>query len=683
MPKINRIVDSCIFHASEEWSYLGMRARKIRIAGLLPADSEHLPRVLRKMENNLVGKSFLIAAHHFIESGPILVADVDIAGVDLRDFFGDRLLPHTPRSRVLDPEDTRLVRRVRSTKSRSWNNPLSAVALEQRPSLGNLRFPPEPWLQHYREELRRVMSLFCDARAEREADQGGVTKFLTERSHPTMVLVGDCGCGKSWFIRHSLAHHPPPDTDVGLIDVSSFSKAGEPRLANFAERLQLKLAEILGEFVNKRPGGLMTALRYHLEREARGIFGDQPFENPETQAWCRQYLVELAKLANLTAYNALRLQSYGYTDRDLVLVIDNVDAFYKTDEQAQVFEATLENIARTDGVYIIMPMRPSTEFLAKRRSTLLQHQIFSLHLSPIDTTRMLNQRLTTSPTGSDLRHVRVRDGAREWTFLEVLNKYIGSDSSAIIRDLAQGDLRHYIRLFRRLFYSNELNGLANIGKEYHCLGALMLKPGEGFREDMSFVLNVFDNEHPQEIGNALIRWRVLEYFLRGHRQCEGEFFEYYYRRLGYDLVRVRAVIELWNDAGVLDLFPKRLGGEAVPTPCAAAYEMLVHNLWYCIAIKSGMHIDATYILIAGTAKAAARQYRIDVSGVGEWVSDAGFLEFLADEETLEEARLAAFPGKIADLEVKCRAQGPQSIHQRLWFSYTYQVRKWETARRRR
>jgi len=681
MSEIKRIVDTCTIKVSDKWSWRGLVGKEIRLIAVMPPEKkDQFKAAVREMEA-LVGREIRLVAPFYVETGLVLVAEVEIEGIDIKKFFGERYHRHPPRERVMEPGDIRTIRRVQGRKRTSWRNPISRLEASEKPVLGNIEFPTDPWIPGYKIDLARAKRVFSDDRLHPRNDNNALRAFLSNRNQRMLILFGNCGCGKSWFVRNYLVNNPPKDMDIGFIDAAGFPR-GEGFGKAFYDRIHLRLSEILGEHVNKRPGGLLEALRPILETEIKGIFPGDDALIKEYQAFSRRYLSDLMRHDNLAEYNWIRLRSYAYSKRKLLLVIDNIDQICHHKDQGEVLERVIQAVTRSRGVFMIVPLRHSSALISARLNFLMQNLLLGHHLSHLDMTSMIKTRLTTSLRGRDIIAITVEDkvNKRNYRLLEILNLYLNSESELIIENLAAGDARHYIRLFRRLLFSDELCGFENIGKDYFCIGSLMLKPDEGFKEDTSFILNVFDNEHPNEIGNALVRWRVLEYFLNGHDRCEGEFFRYYFQRLGYDLERVEEAIRTWNEAGALELYERKEGVQAKLTACARRYDQLINNLWYCISIKTGMHMDQRYILTGKEAREEAHKYRVTLPRSCEWVSDAGFLDFAAEEEALEEDRLSQYPGKVPNFEEQCRSRGPRSIHYRLEVEYAYQQRRWNLAR---
>jgi len=671
--RISKALDPCTVKLCSPWKWGSHEGKDVRIVTLtLPTLDKSKVDVTTHFNELIKDKLARIISPYYVETGPTLVAHMTIEGVDLETVFSDRHVPAPPTKRAMDPRDYRRIRRVKGLISKKWSNPLSLTPSSQRPSLCNLSFPTDTWLPGYDQALARVDKVFCTERLDLNKDVVALRSFLEMRNEKTFILFGHCGNGKSWFVRNYLRKHPPENTDVGFIDASDY-----PHDDGFVKRLNLRLDELLTRFLKSRKGGLVAALKPYLENHSQGHFPNVAFEDPQVQAWCAKRLNDLDTPQTPEAFNIIRLESYSYSGRSLLLVVDNIDGFSK-ERQADLLDQIISVVTLNERVFLIVPMRPSSEFFYARLSRSLQHLLKGHHLSAISLNPMIHRRLTISETGEDINSYRP-DG--KVSMLDILNKYINSTAAEIIANLTQSDIRQYIRLIRRLISSDDLEGFHNLGSANRCVAALMLRPGERFSDDESFLVNCFDNDRPDEIGNALIRWRVLEYFDLDYHDCTGDFFEYYFARLGYDLGRVNEVLRMWAVAGAVELDSTKGALQGTITDCGRQYRYVISKLWYCIAVKTGMNIDTAYILEGESAKTAAAEYEVNLTSEAEWVSDTGFLAFLADEEQLEECRVAEFPNKVMPFEDKCRVTGPRSIHQHLWYAYTHQQRDWSAARR--
>ena len=214
------------------------------------------------------------------------------------------------------------------------------------------------------------------------------------------------------------------------------------------------------------------------------------------------------------------------------------------------------------------------------------------------------------------------------------------------------DCRHYVRLFRRLLHSDVLKDFNNIANDYYALHALLLKPGESFAPETAFVYNLFDNDDSDTPGNALIRYRVLEYFL-SNTECR-ELFDTYFRALGPGPRIARAIAASYDGAGLI--IPIQVVG---PTTAETTGYRITHagrrvielarSLWHGICVKTGMYIYDYMIKRNDEAKREAEATigkgfpgLIEFYATHGWVSDDDFIDFLYKQEELEDRRIGDY-----------------------------------------
>ena len=398
----------------------------------------------------------------------------------------------------------------------------------------------------------------------------------------------------------------------------------------------------------------------------------------------RKQLKELSNITNRPELNELRLKSYRYLRKKLLIVIDNLDFFSKV-EQDDLIERIIKPRVSGTRVFIIVPLRKTTLYFRERLGDALSRIPKDMELSLLDMRKMIRRRFVTSETAASLESAKI-PGWEQYTFGQFFDKfYADSPAELLIHDLSQGDVRHYVRLFRRHIFSHRLQRLSNIGSEYHCIVTLMFLRGDASEKETTFILNLFDNHQPEELGNALIRWRVLEFFLAQEiRGCgeQNDFFAYYFRRLGYDLVRVREVLGVFHQAGIIEIHKEKGNEMGSITRTGRRYADLIQNLWYCIAIKTGMNIYEDLILRGVEAQTEAAKVGVDLPEGKEWVPDENFLDFIHHEEEMEQIRLFSNLNVIAVFEHTIESTGPKPIGQLLVQAYYDQQIKWHRKRTR-
>ena len=290
---------------------------------------------------------------------------------------------------------------------------------------------------------------------------------------------------------------------------------------------------------------------------------------------------------------------------------------------------------------------------------------------------------------------------------DILNNYFRANSyfgtSSLVHDLCSSnivqfkyrmdykknndtvDLRHYIRLFREILRSNCLEDLKNISKEYYAIHALLLPSAERHRERFSYIFNLFDNHEKNGVGNALIRYRVLEYFNKFHDA--GELFETFMSGMGYSPNRVYTILKYFIDSGLIEIFIDENGKNGYLTISGKRHLEIIGNLWYIICIKTGMYIYRDLILTGSEARDKASEFISSEALLGfysnhGWVSEDGFIEYLQNEEILERERidrnLKDYNLFVNYRDMYDKLESPSLI---IYYDIKYQLSRWNDRRK--
>jgi hypothetical protein len=682
--KITAVLNSTTVQIEPFWTKDAFSGSRLRIAGARQASvRDNNIAATARLRQSLAGKTLTLSSLYYVEQGPTLVATVDIEGVDLHSVFEGRFDIPLPRTRMMEFGQYRRIREVQGGLQTQWQNPLSALPLKDKPCLGGFPYPVVVDLEVKSDPLsfepifRKVDAVYTPEREYLADNLRTLSEFIAKGEEKVLVIYGSGGIGKSWFVKDWLRKNKP-DYDVAFIDVLNYPR----ELSDFKSRLDQDLSERLAASVDAQPGGLRAALRFEFENRGKGVYPGLDYDDPIVRTWVQDQLKELSNIAHRPELNELRLKSYGYLRKKLLIVIDNLDFFSKTDQDELIEKVIKPRISGTR-VFIIVPLRKTTLYFRAKLADALARMPKEMELSLLDMRAMIRRRFVTSEAAASLASVKIPGGAGH-TFGEFFDTfYADSPAESLIRDLSQGDVRHYVRLFRRHIFSNRLRRLSNIGNEYHCIVTLMFWRGDRAESETTFILNLFDNHQPEELGNALIRWRVLEFFLGQEKRGCGEksdFFSYYFRRLGYDAIRVREVLGIFHEAGIIEMHVEGGNEMGSITPTGERYAKLIENLWYCIAIKTGMNFYEDLILRDEEAQAEATNMGFALPEGKEWVSDESFLAFIHCEEELEQRRLLDNPNPIQEFEHSIQTNGPRPIGQLLAEAYYDQQKKWQLRR---
>lgn len=653
----------------DAWTFHGCTGKRIRLVGIRRPPEIDERAALAKMVELLLDHEVDIVEQWFVQ-GRTLHAVVELRSKPIWDHLPEFRTYLLEPSRKLSPFDQTALVRVTGGLPPGWENPLTHLDQpDATPYFGEVVYPTKFWLPDFPENLARAELLYCHERDESDDQERRIADFFKSPARNVLVIFGDCGIGKTWFVIHNVINHRPADSDYAYIDLRGRPKDGDLMMA-----IHRELGQFLDKHINESSDPI-KALSHYLDPIVRPLFDKllyDPNAFPEREKMREAYYKIASDPNRLIDYNDVRLGAYDNSRKKLLVIVDNVDN-YSDDEQVVVLEFITRSLLGHDGIRVIVPVRPTSALLMGRLAQALDLIIIGVDLRSPNIEAFLKRRCSVSVSGKRLS-LDARLPRSAWTWGKLLQAYVHSESASMLADLCSSesdlpppsyrsrtavirrryDCRHYIRLFRRLLLSDVIREYENITSEYYAVQALMLRPGEPMAPQSAFLFNLFDNDQPEIAGNALIRYRILEYF---HTNSDvGALFDNYFRALGPGPRIARKVMESFILAGLLvaDLeFDKYAQKEEMRsariTIAGRRHFAIVRNLWYGICAKTGMHVEPGMIKRGEEARRAAMEevgiegkVLLDFYASHGWVSDRDFIEFLFKQEDLESRRIGLF-----------------------------------------
>ena len=701
---VNEVISELVIELDQRWTFHDMQGSRVKINGILPgAKSERSKN--RTLLTNLIKGKLIIIEEFFFVSDDTVVAFISYNGKLIQDHFPDRKIPTIDPSRWIEPDESELIEKVFGGIPTSRKNPLQKLALHDSAFWDNLNYPTKYWDKNYEQNRKLADSLYSDTHGNKEELDRWFEMLLTNpRREAPLLLHGDVGIGKSWWIAYKLMHLTPAGAYHPILIDLRYCRRGK----NLEESIEAELNDFLNYYIRDLSWMYPDYLPHYGK--------DFDPHNPGIIDAMRKQALGLSPSELLQK----RLRFYNNPDApELIVVFDNIDHF-KEEEQTVVIDICARLIGNAAGVKVVIVIRPTTRLKTSRSGAFFGEALtLPVKILSPEVFDVIYQRITHNYKG-DVLNPNKKIPSTHLTLVKILEIYRKSDHvwglAGFVRELCTTekirpensitktekdrstyqcsyDVRHYLKLFRRILRSDCLSELENIGNTYYGIHSLLLRDKEPMSGTDAYLFNLFDNENPEMRGNALIRYRVLEY-------CKlfkdlGDVFKMYFQALGCGVEVALSVLDLFDDANLIDIETiEDVEGNKIPiraklTIPGKRHLEVVTNLWYIISIKTGMHIYKNLILWGEKALLKASQFvssdeRLTYYAEHGWVSEENFIDFLGMQELLETRRIGVFQESHPEWkkQVANMAGKMSSPAENVYYSYHTQIKYWQSYRRK-
>lgn len=526
-----------------------------------------------------------------------------------------------------------------------WDNPIKEVS--HLLYLSDEIFPHDPRLTSYKDSLSILRAFYSSDRQQHSADVQRLRNFLRAPNEQIFIIEGPVGVGKSWFIRYNLeiehlesAGENKERFHWGIIDLLRAAPD------NAGEEIYKQICPIIEHYLTKNFFSPYNALKQFASEKYRLRLGLEKIQEhaPRIAAGATKLVERWTSLEEGKEYARILLDSLEFLDGPMLfIIIDNVDRISDSDQERLI--AIVQRVLRNARIRLIVTIRDTTPLLSDRFRGLNEVRHRQMTLSQLNIQSMLEPRFKVSRAGEDIATYRIVDAnhGKTYTFSQICDAIFDSQTGFMLKVLSGGNCRVALHMARRLIESNQLKALRNITNPQYAIAALMLSD-DSLPDPSACILNLFDNKEKGERGNALIRYRVLELFLNENKlDLNSQRTKEYFARLGYTQERVKSVVERFMMASVV----YSLGGHTPESLLKAGldnigfivltetgesyYTFLLNQLWYYIICKKD---------VARNMPSTRQSY--DVNGNYYYITDTNFIEYLRDEERLENDRAQAW-----------------------------------------
>jgi hypothetical protein len=331
------------------WIHLNIPGGLIRIAGLLPSTTKNRSENTKKLRDLLFNKRVAVTKQLYV-TGNRLIARVSYNGKDVTEYFPERRIPEIENSRWHQPSDEGLFSRVLGGIPTRWANPLLGAPDDRSPYFDNFLSPVKFWERDYDRHCRIASALHSDTYCNQEELDRWFNRFLRgPRPEGPVLLEGNVGMGKSWFIRNKLIGLDRSKYHPIIIDLRT-----EMRGSSLGESLEIELDSFLENH--------LTDIEW-MYPMARSIYGKN--FNPDDPAQISQMQAAAMKMS-IGEKNSRRLRYYAqHGAPEMIIAFDNIDHF-TVEEQDVVVDACRRIYGSGAGVRAIFAVRPTTMMLKDR-----------------------------------------------------------------------------------------------------------------------------------------------------------------------------------------------------------------------------------------------------------------------------------------------------------------------------
>ena len=356
-----KVASPRVIRLSTPWNFHGISGTYVSIAGLRSVAAKDEASATQAVTTLLLNKPVEIAERWYVR-GRTLVGVVLHDGKDVSDLLPDRKAQIVEPSRRFNPADHHTLVRISTGIPTSWKNPLSREPDGAKaPFFGDVAYPTKLWEPRYPQTLRLVERLYCHERFGTQDAERRFQKFVELPSPQSLLVFGDGGVGKSWFVMHKITQHTPPKSHYAYIDLR-----GRPKGADLTLAMHAELGLFLDHWINMQLDALVAFSHYLIPR-VKPAFGSRfdPNGKRERELMQQAFLQISCAADKLVEYNDMRLGYYDNHDVTLFVVVDNVDT-YAEDEQQIVMDYITRSLMSHSGIKVIVPVRPTSRFLIER-----------------------------------------------------------------------------------------------------------------------------------------------------------------------------------------------------------------------------------------------------------------------------------------------------------------------------
>lgn len=633
----------------------------------------------------------------------MLCTQINVDGKLIQELLGsERRFAVIDDSRFVGTEENEIFDKVRGGIPISWKNPLKDIPDNQKPFFDIIYYPTKRWEKNYHKTEMLVNSLFSDTYANKGNLNRSLREFLhaPQRDAPFRI-EGSAGKGKSWFVCNRLMQLYQNKFDVIVLQLNNFMKKGLSE-----NELELKIHMTIDEYFEEN----LKLPEWYIEPETKKRKVDFPLLDDITiqeQLLQNYYALSVIEKNNLRfRYICNKNSNYN---KKLILFFDNID-HYPQHLQEQIVQLCQSFIGDHRSIKMIIAHRSSTTYLKSILSaTFADGGGLHVSLSSPKIFDVLDRRFSTNFEGGRINNELPIPGS-SFSYKDILSKYKSSNTifgtASLLHDMCSLspasaefktfgkdnngtiDIRHYLRLFKCIIESDKLDGFRHINHQYYAIHALMLPFTDKHRERYSYLFNLFDNREPEKVGNALIRYRILEYFLKYHI-IDSAFFYSYFFALGYSDTRVLAIYETFKEAALIEEEIDEKDGErrGFLTIAGKRHIEVCMNLWYIICIKTGMNIYKKYIRTGDEAIEKAIEYmgrtKVDFYSKHGWISEDDFINFIYSEECLERERITKHFDINSGIDLRTPFDSLDRIHLMLFHEVEIQKFYWNNHKGRK
>ena len=458
---------------------------------------------------------------------------------------------------------------------------------------------------------RKIMEhLYKDVETETSLHFSMLLNLLhgNDHAHP-LLIMGKVGVGKSTLIKHLF--QCTSKSEILPLPVFVDFKRANSQISDLSTFVNEQISSALSDALpsNTDESYVKSVLFVANPATERYLANLSDLDEHEGKIALQKALLRIQD--DILLWNRSRIH-YIHTrlERRVFLIFDNLDHHLSPTFISRVMTEARRQ-SESNECKLVITLRPQNLGIANEVGPYAAEPLPLVSVSGVDVRDMLKRRIalvTRSYSSLQLDSIVLSNGirVRPDDFLKLLairfEMFLSEPVLVLLEGIVGSNYRKLLLAVRQVFTSRLLVQAEDIGRgalsKYDVLEALLRPSGGPYlspeTDPDALLINVFENEQPEQSGNNLIRIRVLQVLAyRGpkalHRQVVQDLSDLGYPRATseavLDLLRVHGLVEGGDHSEVLSSIDSYVYCYRLTETGSFYLSSLIHEFRYILAIR--------------------------------------------------------------------------------------------------